>query len=130
MAKNPRTNANPKILVVDDKQSRAIMLNSHGYDVESIGNVIEAYLFIQKRHPDLVLLELDKENAGTFQLWEQLKISNPKQSVAFLIKDALYRPLSCVQDFLLGWRRKPEHQDKDRNSNNDLIDRVAALFAA
>lgn len=61
-----RTNGTTKILVVDGKQSRAIMLNSHGYDVESIGNIIEAYFFIQEQHPDLVLLELDRENASTF----------------------------------------------------------------
>jgi CheY-like chemotaxis protein len=129
MSNNPRSNGNPKILLVDDKQSNAIMLNSHGYDVESIGNVIEAYLFIQKRHPDLVLLELNKDNGGTFQLWEKLKVSNPKQSVAFLIKDAIYRPLSCLQEFTAR-RGRPQHQGRASKSASDLIERVAAVFAA
>jgi response regulator RpfG family c-di-GMP phosphodiesterase len=129
MPNSLKSNGAPKILVVDDKQSPAIMLNSHGYDVESISNVIEAYLFIQKKHPDLVLLELDRENAVNFQLWEQIKLLSPKPSVAFMIKDAIYRPLSCVQEFI-GQRGRRRRQGTATRSTTDLIDQVAALFAA
>jgi CheY-like chemotaxis protein len=127
MTNKSKNSATTKILIVDDKQSRAIMLNSYGYDVESIGDALEAYLFIQEEHPDLVLLELNKENPGRFQLWERIKLLNPRPIVAFLIKDAIYRPLSCVQEFI-GQRRKGRHGVKVGRS--DLIDQVAALFAA
>jgi hypothetical protein len=83
----------------------------------------EPYLFIQKKRPDLVLLALNERNAGTLQLWEQIRHSKHRRTVAFLIRGAIYRPLSCIEDFI-------GEEQRGEGRNIDLIEKVAALFAA
>ena len=57
MIKKPKTGpASAKtILLVDDspkeKHTRAIMLNTHGYDVDSISNIDDVYRFSQTKPP-------------------------------------------------------------------------------
>ncbi len=125
MASHSKTDSATRILLVDNRQKRAIMLSTHGYDVESTSNLNEAYLFWRAEHPDLVLLALSKDSDRELRLWERIKRADPEQPVAFLIKDALYRPVSCIAD-VIGKR-------KTRNSKEHMkgvIDKVAAVFAA
>jgi response regulator RpfG family c-di-GMP phosphodiesterase len=110
------------ILLVDDspkeKHVRAIMLNTHGYDVESVSNIDDAFRFSQAKHPDLVLLALSKDTAGA-TLWERIKRANPLQRVAFLINDSLYlSPVFSIRHLV----RKP--------GQDDFVDKIGALFGA
>jgi DNA-binding NtrC family response regulator len=109
------------ILLVDDspkeKHVRAIMLNTHGYDVESVSNIDDAFRFSQAKHPDLVLLALSKDTAGESTLWERIRRANPLQRVAFLINDSLYlSPVFSMSDLV----RKP--------GQGDFVDKIGALF--
>ena len=111
------------ILLVDDspkeKHIRAIMLNTHGYDVDSVSNVDDAYRFSQTKHPDLVLLALSQDSDGELTLWERIKRANPGQRVAFLINNSLYlSPVFSMSDLV----RKP--------GQDDFVERIGALFCA
>jgi DNA-binding NtrC family response regulator len=111
------------ILLVDDspkeKHIRAITLNTHGYDVDSVSNIDDAYRFSQTKHPDLVLLALSKDSDGELTLWERIKGANPRQRVAFLINDSLYlSPVFSMSDLV----RKP--------GQDDFVERIGALFSA
>ncbi len=83
-----------RILLIDNsprgKQIRAIMLHTHGYDVELIANLEEAYLFCRTEQPDLVLLVLGRERGAELQLWNRIKHCNPLQRVAFVINNSLH----------------------------------------
>ncbi len=116
--------AGKTILLVDDsrreKHMRAIMLNTHGYNVESISNIDDAYRFSQTKHPDLVLLALSKDPDAELNLWERLRYSNPRQRVAFLINSSLYlSPVFSISDLV----RKHEGQE-------DFVERIGALFCS
>lgn len=111
------------ILLVDDslkeKHLRAIMLNTHGYDVEAVSNIDDAYRFSQAKRPDLVLLALSKDSEGESILWERIRRANPLQRVAFLINDSLYlSPVFRMSDLV----RKP--------GQNDFVEKIGALFGA
>lgn len=95
------------------------MLNTHGYDVDSVSNIDDAYRVSQTKHPDLVLLALSKDSDGELTLWERIKGANPGQRVAFLINDSLYlSPVFSVSDLV----RKP--------GQDDFVERIGALFSA
>ncbi len=125
MIKKPKTGpaSARTILLVDDspkeKHVWAIMLNTHGYDVDSVSNTDDAYRFSQTKHPDLVLLALSKDSDGELTLWERIKHANPGQRVAFLINNSLYfSPVFSMSDLV----RKP--------GQDDLVERIGALFSA
>jgi DNA-binding response OmpR family regulator len=110
------------ILLVDDspqeKHVRAIMLHTHGYHVESISNVDDAYRFSKAKCPDLVLLALSKNSDGELTLWKRIRRANPRQRIAFLIDSSLsFNPLLGRSVIEL----KPESQD-------DFMARIEALF--
>ena len=68
MIRKPRTRLASAwtILLVDDspkeKHIRAIALHTHGYEVDSVSDIDDAYRFSQTEHPDLVLLALSKDS--------------------------------------------------------------------
>jgi DNA-binding NtrC family response regulator len=114
----PRT-----ILLVHDSSKEkhiwATMLNTYGYDVDSVSNIDDAYGFAQAKHPDLVLLALSKDIDGESALWERIKYANPRQRIAFLINDSLYlSPVFRMSDLI----RKP--------GQDDFVERIGALFGA
>jgi DNA-binding NtrC family response regulator len=95
------------------------MLNTHGYKVDSVSNIDDAYRLSQTKHPDLVLLALSEDSDGELTLWERIKRANPEQRVAFLIDNSLY--LSPVFS-MSGLVRKP--------GRDDFAERIYALFSA
>jgi CheY-like chemotaxis protein len=112
-----------KILLVDDNPKeehiRAIMLNTHGYDVDSVSNIDDAYRFSQTKHPDLVLLALSKDSDGELTLWERIKRATPRQRVAFLINHSLYlSPVFSMSDLVR------------KSGQDDFVERIGALFCA
>jgi CheY-like chemotaxis protein len=111
------------ILLVDDSPKeehiRTIMLNTHGYKVDSVSNIDDAYRLSQTKHPDLVLLALSQDSDGELALWERIKRANPGQQVAFLINNSLYlSPVFSLSDLV----RKP--------GGDDFVEGVGALFSA
>ncbi|MGH9670485.1 MAG: hypothetical protein ACRD3A_10280 [Terriglobales bacterium] len=95
MTRRPRKeNVPARILLVGDtsrlRSSRAIMLGSHGYDVESIPSTTEAGSTWRAGRPDLVLLALNNAADETFRLWKSIRESDPEQRVGFLVSDAQY----------------------------------------
>lgn len=109
------------ILLVNDspkeKHLWAIMLNTYGFDVDSVSNIDDAYDFSQTKHPDLVLLALSKDIDGQSTLWERIKRANPRQRIAFLINNSLYlSPAFRMSDLV----RKP--------GQDDFVERIGALF--
>lgn len=111
------------ILLVDDspreEHVRATMLNTHGYNVESVSNVDDAYRFSQTKRPDLVLLALSRNSDRESTLWERIKRANPRQRIAFLINNSLYwSPVFSMSDLV----RKP--------GQDDFVERIGALFGA
>ena len=83
-----------RVLLVGDtsrlRSSRAIMLGSHGYDVESILSISEAGRTWRDNQPDLVLLALTHAADESFALWRSIRESDPKQRMGFLVSDAQY----------------------------------------
>lgn len=82
------------ILLVDDdsrrRNLRAIMLSTHGYDVGSASNAVEAQSTWEVTRPDLVLVALSRYNAGTLEFLEGIKRVSPHQRVAFLNGESLH----------------------------------------
>ena len=95
MTRRPRKENTPaRILLVGDtsrrRSSHAIMLSSHGYEVESITCTMEAGRTWRASRPDLVLLALTHAADCTFALWRSIRESDPEQRMGFLVSDAQY----------------------------------------
>jgi DNA-binding NtrC family response regulator len=111
------------ILLVDDDSRmlnlRAIMLSTHGYDVGSASNAVEAQSAWEGTSPDLVLVALSRHSAETLDFLEGIKRASPQQRVAFLDSETLHlAPLFFNGELI----RKAE-------GPADLIGRVGALLA-
>ena len=85
-----------KILLVDDnsqlRETRALMLSTHGYEVESVSDTAEACLRWHAKRPDLVLLALSmSETADQAFIWCQgIRDSVPAQRIGFLLAHSQY----------------------------------------
>jgi DNA-binding response OmpR family regulator len=92
MDRSREENAGAKILLVgDDSQlmsTQAILLGTHGYEVETAGNASEARARWHASRPDLVLLALSDSADGNFGLWQSIRESDPAQRVGFLLSDS------------------------------------------
>jgi DNA-binding NtrC family response regulator len=119
-----RSTSRCRILLIDnsphEKRIRAIMLHTHGYDVELTANPEDAYLFCRAEQPDLVLLSLRGERGAELQLWNRIKRSNPLQRIAFLINNSLHHnPVITLRDPI------PRPDD-----SADLVEGVRTLLVA
>lgn len=94
MTQETRKDAGARILLVGDNSRlgsrRAIMLSTHGYEVESIHSAAEAGLTWRANRPDLVLLALTHAADDTFALWRSIRESDPEQRMGFLVSDSQY----------------------------------------
>jgi len=83
-----------RILLVDDnaqlRNTRSIMLSTHGYEVESVSDTTEACLRWHVNRPHLVLLSLSKTADRTFTLCPGIRESMPPQRVGFLLAESQY----------------------------------------
>ena len=112
------------ILLVDNDSSmrnlRAVMLSTHGYDVDSASNSVEAQSAWEVTRPDLVLVAFSRYSAGTLEFLEGIKRVSPRQRVAFLNGESLHlAPLFYNGELI----RKAE-------GPGDFLERVRALLAA
>jgi DNA-binding NtrC family response regulator len=112
------------ILLVDDdsrmRNLRTAMLSTHGYDVDSAGNSVEAQSAWEVTRPDLVLVAFSRYSAGTLEFLEGIKRVSPHQRVAFLNGESLHlAPLFYNGELI----RKAE-------GSEDFLERVGALLSA
>jgi DNA-binding NtrC family response regulator len=99
---------------------RAIMLSTHGYDVDSVSNSAEAHSTWQATRPDLVLVAFSGYRAGTLELVGKIKRVCPQQRVAFVNGESLHLSPLFYNGELVRKAEGPE----------DLIEQVGALLAA
>ncbi len=83
-----------KILLVDDNQqlrdTRARMLSTHGYEVESVRDTTEACLRWHANRPTLVLLALSDTADRAFIKCPGIRESMPTQRVGYLLAQSQY----------------------------------------
>lgn len=83
-----------RILLVDDnsqlRNTRAVMLSTHGYEVEAVPDTMEACLRWHLKRPHLVLLALSKTADRDFIWCQGLRDSVPAQRVGFLLAESQY----------------------------------------
>ena len=83
-----------RILLVDDNQqlrdTRAVMLSTQGYQVESVRDTTEACLRWHANRPHLVLLALSKAADRDFIWCQGLRDAVPAQRVGFLLAESQY----------------------------------------
>ena len=83
-----------RILLVDDDQqlreTRAGVLSTHGYEVESVRDTAEACLRWHANRPDLVLLALSKTADRAFHACPGIRESIPLQRVGYLLAQSQY----------------------------------------
>ena len=83
-----------RILLVDDnsqmRNTRAVMLASHGYEVESVSDTTEACVRWHAKRPDLVLLALSDTADRAFIWCQGIRDSVPAQRIGFLLAQSQY----------------------------------------
>jgi CheY-like chemotaxis protein len=79
---------------VDDNQhlrdTRAVMLSTHGYEVESVRDTAEACLRWHVSRPHLVLLALSESADQAFIWCQGIRDSVPAQRVGYLLAQSQY----------------------------------------
>ena len=68
--------------------AQAMMLSTHGYEVETANNASEARTRWHACRPDLVLLALGDSADGNFGLWQSIREADPAQRVGFLLNSS------------------------------------------
>jgi CheY-like chemotaxis protein len=120
---NGRTQRSSILLVDDDSKMRslrAIMLSTHGYEVESVSNSAEAHLCWEATRPDLVLVAFARYRAGTLEFLERIKRVRPQQRIAFVNGESLHLSPLFYDGELIRKAEGPE----------DFIEQVGTLLAA
>ena len=83
-----------RILLVDDnsqlRNTRAVMLSTHGYEVESVSDTTEACARWHANRPDLVLLALSDTADRAFIWCQGIRDSIPAQRIGFLLAQTQY----------------------------------------
>lgn len=80
------------ILIIDDdiaiRTSLSLLLKKEGFDASSVGNPVEALDFLEKQHPELVLLDMNFSNSTTgedgLRMLERIKKRNPNLPVILI----------------------------------------------
>jgi DNA-binding NtrC family response regulator len=120
---NSRTQRGSILLVDDDSKMRsfrAIMLSTHGYDVDCASNSAEAQLSWEATRPDLVLVAFAHYRAGTLEFLERIKRVRPQQRIAFVNGESLHlSPLFYNGELI-----------RKAGGPKDFIEQVGTLLAA
>lgn len=80
------------ILIIDDdiaiRTSLTLLLKKEGFDASSVGNPVEALDFLEKQHPELVLLDMNFSNSTTgedgLRMLERIKKRDPNLPVILI----------------------------------------------
>ncbi len=115
-----------KILIVDDEPSIAksvqFILEAEGYDTEAVFCGEDCFKMIEKENFDLVLLDIMMPKLNGWQVFEEIKKTNPELNVAFLtvIKYSEAVKEKLEKDGLVDFINKPFE-------NEDLVERVKVI---
>lgn len=116
------TQRRKKILLVEEhdgaRRERAIILSTHGYEVQTTNSAAEAHQLWHATRPDLVLLAAERHTDTAQGLWEAITQADPQQRIAFLHADSLYLCPVLHEGEIV---RKPE-------VTGDFLERVGALL--
>lgn len=112
-----------RILLVDDnsqqRNTRALMLSTHGYEVESVHDTREACLRWHANRPHLVLLALSSTADRAFSFCQGIRESVPAQRVGFLLTESQYLcPVFLDGDMIL-----------EGEGPEDFLGRVQAMLS-
>jgi len=100
--------------------THAIMLSTHGYEVETAKSASEARARLRACRPDLVLLALGDSADGNFGLWQSIRQSDPAQRMGFLLTGTQHLCRVFFNGELLLRGEGPE----------DIVERVKGMLAA
>ena len=111
----------PTILLVDDdtrrRNVRAIVLTTHGYDVQCVTNLVEAQRQCRRESPDLVLMGLSGNARSAYRL-DPFWSAYPSQRFGFLLNEG-----QTLCPVMFNGRMVISSEGPD-----DLVERVAMLL--
>ena len=113
-----------RVLLVDDderaRRTRALMLVTHGYTVDTIGSLRELDHAWERERYGLVLLSMTSGMKGELGSWKSIQREHPTQEFMFLLSaSARLCPLFLDGD-----------QVRDEEWPDSFLPRVQAAFAA
>lgn len=94
------------ILVIDDSTTNVVLLqavlNNKGYEIHTAMNVKEAYSVMQKKLPQLILLDLLMPRINGFEFLQELKNDNSKKHIPVIVISALTENENIEKAYELG----------------------------
>ncbi|NOY36091.1 MAG: response regulator [Chlorobi bacterium] len=82
-----------EILVVDDSSTNVVLLNAvleqYGFRVSTALNVREAHRYLEKKKPDLILLDLLMPVTSGFEFLEEIKGTDHMKDIPVVIVSAV-----------------------------------------
>ncbi|HOK97816.1 MAG: response regulator [Bacteroidales bacterium] len=120
-------NTSKTILVIDDSTTNVVLLEAvlmnKGYTIDKAMNVKEAYEIMQKRLPQLILLDLLMPRINGFEFLQQLKNNQQYKDIPVIIVSALTDEETIQKTYQLG----AQYFIKKPVDINQLIDIVGQM---
>ena len=112
-----------RILLVDDdsraRNVRSVILSTHGFDVEAVGDSDAALDSWRANRPDLVLVSLSPKLRSSFDRVQEIMRAGSEQPVGHLVSGSLRLSALFFNDVMI---RNPEDAQA-------FMERVQALFS-
>jgi DNA-binding NtrC family response regulator len=93
-----------RIILVQDNpylvESRKLLLQAHGYEVNVVLTVKEARLRSRELDCELVIVDSEKEHNLAMELCEEIKLNNPKLAVAVMTGYHVYLNSDCPDEVI------------------------------
>lgn len=122
------TEKSKTILVIDDSTTNIVLLqavlNSKGYSIDTALNVKEAYNILNRKMPDLILLDLLMPKINGFDFLKEMKGDKKTKDIPIIVVSALTDQENIQKAMSLGANEfitKPVDVQK-------LVDIVASVF--
>jgi CheY-like chemotaxis protein len=116
------------ILVIDDSTTNIVLLqavlNSKGYSIDTALSVKDAYNIINRKMPDLILLDLLMPRINGFDFLKEIKADKKTKDIPIIVVSALTDQENIQKAMTLGANEfitKPVDVQK-------LVDIVASVF--
>jgi len=113
-----------RILLVDDdtraRNVRSVILSTHGYEVEAVGDSAAALDSWKASRPDLVLVSLSPRLRASFDRVQEIMRTDSEQPVGHLVSSSLRLSALFFNDVMI---RHPEEAEA-------FMQRVQALFSS
>jgi CheY-like chemotaxis protein len=87
------SNTNKTILVIDDSTTNVVLLqavlNNKGYSIETALNVKDAYTIMNRKMPDLILLDLLMPRINGYEFLKEIKANDKTSKIPVIVVSAL-----------------------------------------